>query len=420
MICHLRYGASGSLELAVDDDALVAYCDAPRGEALRDVSQAVEHALREPLGFPPLAKSVVPGDKVVLALAEQVPQAAAIVQRVIEVLAASGIEARDVTLLRAAPTGGEMARDFYAELPPNLRSEIVGKLHDPSSRDSLSYLAATTDGKPIYLNRAIHDADFVISIGALRLADSLGYYGINSGVFPVFSDLASIERYRSPRAGSAPQRDRLRKDADEVGWLLGARFTIQVVPGAGDEILHVLAGDQEAVFLEGSRRCEEAWNYQIPRRADLIVATIEGPAESQTWDDVARALAAASESAGADGAVAICCELSHPPGPAMRLLTATDNLDEALKIIGQQKLTDALLATELVRALKRGKVYLTSRLNDELVEDLGMLPVSAGEISRLAKRYDSCIVLTNAQYAIAHPRGEQSSEPVRAKSKPRK
>ncbi len=420
MISLLRYGASASLKLALNDARLVANCDAPRGLALDNVSQAVERALTEPLGFPPLAQSVVPGDKVVLALAEQVPRVATIIARAMDVLTACGIEARDVTLLRTLSEKHNDAEGLLAELPRQFCSAMVTKVHDPSSRDALSYLAATTDGKPIYVNRAIHDADFVISIGSLRLAESLGYYGINSGVFPAFSDSASIERYRSPRAGGAVQRGRLRRDAEEVGWLLGSRFTIQVVPGAGEEILHVLAGDQEAVFNEGSRCCEQAWSYQVPRRADLIVATIAGGANSQTWENVARALAAVSETAEPEGDVVICCELDEPPGVALRQLTAADDLDEAMQVIARHKPADSLPACELAQALKRGKVYLMSRLDDELVEDLGMLPISADDISRLAKHYESCLILSNAHYAIAHPRGEQPQEPAHAKSKPRK
>ena len=51
----------------------------------------------------------------------------------------------------------------------------------------------------------------------------------------------------------------MRGEADEAGWLLGARFTIQVVPGGGDDVLAVLAGDLDAVCRAGSQRCEDAW-----------------------------------------------------------------------------------------------------------------------------------------------------------------
>jgi nickel-dependent lactate racemase len=349
-----------------------------------------------------LAQAALPGDKVVLALEPGVPQAAEIVERTVAAIVAGGVAARDITLLRTLSDVD--AADPLAELPREIRREIVSARHDPTTRERLSYLAASSNGRPIYINRAIHDADLVISIGCLRLKESLGYYGINTSVFPTFSDAATIRRYHSTKAARAPGRKRLRTEATEVGWLLGARFTIQVVPGAGQEILHILAGDLVAVRREGGRFCDEAWRYWIPGRAGLVVATIEGDSSQQTWQHLGRALAAAARAVEPGGAVAICTELAERPGPALQRIIGADDLDAALKQIDRDRSPEALAAGELVRALHRGKVFLVSRLDDELVEDLGMLPLAADQLARLIGRYESCILLANAHRALARPR----------------
>ena len=46
-----------------------------------------------------------------------------------------------------------------------------------------------------------------------------------------------------------------------------------------------------------------------------------------------------------------------------------------------------------------------SRLDAETVEELGLVPLTADDVSRLARRFDSCVVLANAHYAIAQPSG---------------
>jgi nickel-dependent lactate racemase len=410
MISILRYGADSSLRLELKSEALVAHCAAPRGEPLSDVASAVDRALAEPLDFPPLAQAALPGDSVVLALAPGVPRAAAIVARTIDVLLANGVRAQDITLLRTQADVESGAPDPLDELTGDVRSAVVDKIHDPTRRDSLSYLGASSHARPIYINRAIHDADLVIPIGCLRLEESLGYHGINSSIFPTFADAANADRYRSLGSSEAPRRQRLRKQADEVSWLLGLRFTIQVVPGAGAQILHVLAGDVQAVFREGRWRCDEAWSYGVPERASLVVATIEGDGTQQTWENVGRALAAAALTVAEPAAVAICCDLAERPPAALQQIAGADDLEEALLDIGKHKPADALAAMELVHALQRGKVYLLSRLDEDLVEELGMSPVAAEQISRLASRYDSCIVLANAQYAVARPRAERTEE----------
>ena len=422
MISHLRYGADASLNFELDSDALVAHCDAPRGEPLANLDEAVDRALTEPLEFPSLAQAAVAGDKVVLALAPAVPGAATLIARTVEVLLAAGVSAEDITVLRTIADVEQGVPDPASQIRDNVRQAVQCQTHDPANRKSLSYLAASADGEPIYIHRAIHDADLVIPIDCLRLEDSLGYHGIHSCLFPTFSDEPTAARFRSPAAGEPQRHERLRQQADEVGWLLGVQFTVQVVPAADNQVLHVLAGECQAVLREGRRRCDEAWSCSVPSRASLVVATIEGDASQQTWNNVARALAAASRAVSVNGAVTICCELSQRLGPALMRVAGAEDLHAALGEIAKERPSDTLAAAELVRALERGRVYLLSQLDEELVEDLGVLPVTAEQISKLAARYDSCIVLRNAQYAIARPQTESAdaTRPSRSNSRPSK
>lgn len=408
MTLVVRFGAHSSAQLDIPSEALIATCEAPRGKPIKDLAAAVDRALAEPLEFPPLAQSVVPGDKVVLALASGVPQGATIVARTLAVLQAAGVDPHDITLIRTQDDVDEGSPDPLAALPRELVAGIQVEVHDPKRRESLSYLAADGGGKPIYINRTLHEADAVIAIGCLRLDDSPGYLGINSSVFPAFSDSARLERYRTPAAVEAAHRRKLQKQADEVGWLLGLQFTIQVVPGAASEVLHLLAGSAEAVFRTGSRLCEEAWGFRVPRLADLVVATIEGDASEQSWENVGRALAAATRALRPGGAVVVCSEMEEGLGPALEQIVGAVDLDEALAEIQRQHPADALTATQVVHALQRGKVYLISQLDDELVEELGLAPLEAEQLSRIAQRYDSCLVLTNSHHAIARPAVEES------------
>ncbi len=420
MISVLRYGTDSSLRLELAPEVLVAHCDAPRGEPLANVADATTRALADPLDFPSLSQSALPGDKVALALEPGVPQAAAIVTRVVEVLLAVGVDAADITVLRTEADLETGAVDPISQLTEVVRSRIGSQVHNPGNRESLSYLGASTDAKPIYINRIIHDADLVISIGCLRLSDSPGYYGIHTGVFPTFSETANLDRYRSAKLASPAERKRLETLVDEVSWLLGVRFNVQVVPGAGTDVLHVLAGDADAVFRAGSQLCEDAWTYWVPHRADLVVATIEGDATQQTWDNVARALFATSHVVREEGAVAICTELAQKLGPGLQRIVGDEDLDAVLFEIRKYHPSDALPASEVVHALQRGKVYLISRLDDELVEELGMSPVTGEQVSRLASRYGSCILLANAQYAMARPRLDDLDEVPAVKGKLRK
>jgi hypothetical protein len=74
-----------------------------------------------------------------------------------------------------------------------------------------------------------------------------------------------------------------------------------------------------------------------------------------------------------------------------------------------------LPAAELARSLERGKVYLVSDLPEDRVEALGIIPIGADDVSGIASRYDSVIVLPSAQFAQAWPASEPKAKKTRTR-----
>ncbi|HEX4146954.1 MAG TPA: lactate racemase domain-containing protein [Pirellulales bacterium] len=404
----LRYGQSDRLVLDVPPDRLVASCGLPTSPPLDDVAQATADALAAPLDYPPLAQLVVPGDKVCVALADGVPQAAAVVSVVIDRLLAAGVSAHDITLILGSAAALPEAADGPAGMFDAGGAKVHLRTHDAADRKQLAYLAASAEGKPIYIDRGLADADLVIPIGCQRLDAALGFFGLNSGLFPTFSDAKNLERYRAPLAAHSPvQLRRMRDEADQVSWLLGVHFLVQLIPAGDDGLLAVLAGRTAAVDCAARERCLEAWKSSVPLRAGLVVAALSGPASEQTWLNVARAMAAALRLVEEGGAIAVCSELREAAGPAVRWLASTESPATALREIVRERPVDALAAAQLVEAVGRCRVYLLSGLPAATVEDLGLTPIDgAQQLQRLVAQQPSCILLANAQYAIATPEGE--------------
>ena len=274
--------------------------------------------------------------------------------------------------------------------------------HDPHDRESLAYLAASKEGKPIYFNRVIGDADVVLPISTLRLDQALGYAGVHGGLYPAFSDAATQKRYRAPSSNdwSALRRRRC-EEADEAAWALGVQFTIQVTPGPGNTLLHVVAGDSQAVAKRGQELCTAAWFHEPPQRADLVVAAIEGGPDQQTWENFGRALFAASQAVNDGGAIVICSSLRCRPGAALQRLAGMRDSESLLHELRRDRTPDATPAALLAEALERVKVFLLSDLDEEAVEDLGVAHVgSIEQIERLSRQFASCILLGNAQHAF--------------------
>jgi nickel-dependent lactate racemase len=395
MRSFLRYGENLEVGLDVPDGALVAEFLAPRGEPIGDPQGAVAAALASPLDFPPLEQAVVPGDRVVLALGADVPCARAVVGALLETLLRRGVEPGAITILRPE-TAAAQSKDLAL-----IERSVKVVTHQPGNREQLAYLAATADGKPVYLNRALCDADMVVPITCLHSGSDSGSYA--AGIYPTFSDQVAIERYRHPGLANPESEvaERARHEANEVAWLLGILFTVQTVPGSRGEVLHVVAGSYETVARRATELYDRAWNCAIPCRASLVVAGLEGGAGEQTWENLGRAITAAGKAVSDDGAIAILSDLEQDPGPGVRRLGDFENPRDAVRHLRKERPRDVVPAIQLAQALSRARVYLLSRLQESLIEDLGVAPVeNTAEIARLVRRHSSCIVLSSAQRAV--------------------
>jgi hypothetical protein len=165
--------------------------------------------------------------------------------------------------------------------------------------------------------------------------------------------------------------------------------------------MHVVAGDVDVVDRHCDRLCESLWTFPVTQRAELVVATLPGGREQQSWINFARALSAASRVVEDEGAIAICSDIRQRPGPSLRRISRAPSLEAARKAVVRDKTADALAATQLVRSLQRTQVYLLSHLDEESVQSLGLAFIeSPDDVARLAARHTSCLVLENAHQAV--------------------
>ncbi len=254
------------------------------------------------------------------------------------------------------------------------------------------------------LNREVCQADVVLPVSCVGSVCEHGSTGVYDGIFPALSDEATIAQYRREAIGSEAigradrERTRHKSPSDEAGWLLGAPLVVQVVPGPRGAVSAVFAGEPHAVQRTALAKHAECWRRTAPSRADLVIAVVGGAEEQQTWRNVGRALAAARRVVADGGAIALCTQLAEPVGRSVGRLIGAADLNRVAKKIASDAAADSWTAHELLTAINRGPVYLMSRLDDDLVEELGLAPLhSTAELSRLAQRRKSCLLLEDAQ-----------------------
>ena len=404
----LDYGAESPIRFQIETDRIVAAMPTP--QPLDDVTASALAALQQPLDFPPLMQSVIPDDHVVLALDTETPHAAALVAACWECLRAAGIQPENVLILETPSVAGspETTNDPRAQLPEEVRDRVQWKRHVPGPKDDCAYLASTAAGERIYLAPELVHADTVVSIGLLGFDPLLGYRGTNSVFYPGMSTAEATKKSQGQgHQELRPDDERpLRQLVDEIGWLLGTLFTVQVVPSIAGGVSEVLAGAIDSVMRQGRSRLDQYFRIELEYRVETVVASI-GNESADPWRALGSALSMAQKLVGRDGKVILLTSHDQLPDSGVELLQSHDEPSDILPKLRHMNPSDRDAATQLATALDWANVYLLSHLPEELVEDLGMFAIGKPEeVERLLAREDQIVFVPAANRSFGRVRSE--------------
>lgn len=393
------YGVNNTLKLHVAVDRLTVHHRAPA--AVEDLQLSIAEQLTSPIEFPSLSQAILPDDRIVIALDDETPCAATLVKGVWDVLQARGVLPQNVTILRPSTSQRDVVTDPRCELPDEARQRIELHFHDPTDEKRRAYLATTTSGERVYLARELVEAEFVLTIGAITCDPVIGFRGTNSVLYPHLSTAETIRKSQGQghiELGPSDVRG-LRQTIDEVGWLLGVQFSLQVLPAGRNRVAGVMAGGMEAVFKRGQDQTIHNWQVDVDEHLDLVVVAVDAESETSGWAAVAAALATARRLVKREGRILVLSDLEGELTPGLELLRDSRTPRDALKPLRETAPEDLVIATQIAQAADRANVYLMSNLEDDLVEDLFMTPIaSPEEAGRLIDSCDSCGLIESAQY----------------------
>jgi len=394
----LRYGAAESLTIRLDRDRIELLQPAP--EPLTEFGDQVAAALDRPIDFPPLEQMVVPGDRVAIALAADTPGASQIIAATWNVLERRDVRPEDIVVIQ--PPAARNGRDPRLELPEAIRDRVKWVVHDPGDAERCRYLSATAGGERVYLAREITESDVVLPVGPIAFDAVLGYRGPFSVLYPGLSSHEAITRSQGQgHSELEPDNERpLRQLIDEIGWLLGIQFCIQVVPAAGVGAGDVLAGCPEGVFRDGREQLADRWLVTLTQRPETVVISVSSDAGGHGWDQVGRALKTARNLVAHDGRIVLLTDLDEDPGEGLQLVRSSQAPGEALQPLRRTAPDDLAAATHLAAAADWAHVFLLSRLDGDLVEDLFLTPLAGPrDVERLLGGNGRCAVIEDAQHS---------------------
>lgn len=398
---NLRYGSNGQYSAEVDASRVAVFRPGPAPHS--DVAGLVSQALSSPLDLPTLDQALVPDDKVVIALDRDTPCAAEVVAGIWSYLERRGIQPAHVTILQPVAVGKNQPADPRLLLPISVQQAITWKIHDPLIENSCGYLATTTKGEPIYLAKELIEADFVMPVGATSYDTLLGYRGTNSVLYPGLSNIDALRRtVGQGHLELSPADDRpLRQLVDEIAWLMGLQFCVQVIGSDRGGVLDVLAGSIDVVFERSRAKLDDNWLISMPERVETVIVAVSEDVSGHSWSQVGRAVSTARQLVKRGGRIVVLSELAEQPGDGLSMLRREEYPEDCLQPLRDGSPVDLIPATQIVNAAGWARILLLSQLEPELVEELFIYPLDeCSEITRILESSDSIAILGGAQHTF--------------------
>ncbi len=360
--------------------------------ALHDIAMEVVTALSNPIEFPPLDMALVPGDEIVVTIEPGIPALPELLMGIKRYLTSSFRVPSKVTILLS-----ENEADLTATLAASVAPWGV-HVHHPNAQKQRAYLAASTGADPIYVNRILADADFILPCRLERSESSHHSNGI-FGIAPYFVDVATQERFARAALQGTDGSSSSVQIANEVGVLLGIQFVLSVVPNSDVHIGRVFAGDPKACHVAANDARLRNFPTLNERKFDLVVALVDGDPIQQSWENIVRATVAAEQLATKNGGIVVACSMAHIPQELLR----TDHESEGRFIDVNAEPTNSSefkASRHTMERIRRSRpMYLLSNLPAEDTERLGFCHVDSWrEVEHLLRSHARSVILGNAQY----------------------
>ena len=337
---------------------------------------------------------------------------------VLDRLLAADIPAVGITVLVATGTHPPVSPGALAEHLGPLPGGVRAIQHRCREQEDLARVGDLETGLRVRLNRAVVEADAVVTVGAVRHHYFAGFGGGGKLIFPGTAGYEEIQQNHSRVLEIGADGASRRHPACEPGTLEGnpvaeeiaaavrlrpPDFSLCLVPGIDGRVAHAVAGGWGAAFDAAVPRVRE-W-YEVPPvpRSPLAVASAGGDPTDASLIQAHKALDAVCRFVEPEGEVLFFAELGAGTGsPDMDSFLEDPRPDEILRRLRERWVQYGHTTLRIVEKTSRHRVSLVSRLDPATAARLGFHAVADPALvtARWRERYAGATVTVLSGQAV--------------------
>src|SRR5262245_17894494 len=369
----LDYGRTG-LEVELPDANVVGPLAIRPAPPLASPQTAIEEALANPIGAPPLAE-IANGRRnaciLVCDITRPVPNRL-ILPPLMQTLEKHGIARRDILILIATGLhrpneGAELEEMLGPEIAANYRIEN----HHGKLLEEHDYLGETPSGVPVWLDKRYLRADLKITTGLIEPHLMAGYSGGRKVICPGIAALETVKVWHGPRFLEHPKADcgigegkPGHEENTRIALMAGCDVIVNVCLDGQRRVTWVGAGDMIQAWQAGVRFVEGVVKVPVREPCDVVVTSCAGYPLDTTWYQAVKGLTGALPIVKQGGTIVLAASLTEGLGsPEFQCLIA-DNPDLRVfkeRILGKDYFVmDQWQLEELAKVVERCRVKVVS------------------------------------------------------------
>jgi nickel-dependent lactate racemase len=369
MRVHLEYGRTG-LDVELPDQNVVGCLQYRPLQPLAHPEAAVRQSLERPIGSPPLAELARGRRSACVAICDvtrPVPNAV-LLPPILDVLEAAGVPRDEILILVATGLHRPNLGDELIEMVgPHVAANYRIENHHGQVRDEHTYLGQSPRGVPVWIDSRYVAAELKITTGLIEPHFMAGYSGGRKLICPGLAALETIRTWHGPSFLEHPNarngcldENPVHEENTAIGRMAGCDFIVNVVIGEGEKgpaanstptgpshgnqedephahvqrpILHVVAGDMEAAFLDGVSFAQHAVTATLPGPVDIVVTSSAGYPLDATFYQAVKGMVAALPIVKPGGTIIVAASLSEGVGSPefQRILDDYPTLDRFME-----------------------------------------------------------------------------------------
>jgi nickel-dependent lactate racemase len=274
----INYG-SELMSLSIADGNLCFELGPRSVEGTPNAEEEIRRAIAEPIGCPPLPRSIQAGSHVMIIADDNTrPTPADIILPILlDRLNSAGVSDGEIDVIVASGThrpmtSEEIQRKFGAEV----LSRVRVRCHDYLDRQNLVDYGVTDRGTRIWINRQVVEADMRIGVGNIVPHHPTGWAGGAKILLPGVAGQETTAQMhllgsREPHLGTVVTP--CRQEMEEFAARVGIDFIINTVLNREEEIVAVVAGDIVEAHRAGVERAKQVWGTEFSQPADLTISS---------------------------------------------------------------------------------------------------------------------------------------------------